>query len=329
MKVSRSDLLLHYDSKFCIPNGDPFTGEQRFDEATRKVLVSDVRIKRYFRDQVLDLNKTLPEKQQYYIYVRDVSDSEIENIIGEKKKMTSSALQIEILRKVFENDPSVMRMATGKKKAKEEKTFDVKALLTKCIDVRLFGGLATEEKANCSITGPIQFANLNPSLNQVSLLDHQNTSVFKSDICKNQGSIGTTSLVPYSINQIVGWVNALGAEETGLTEEEVIFMLGTLWDGINLKNTRSKSNQSSLLIVKLNHENPFKKTSDLDSLITIKEESNTDIRSLQDVTYDFSKLALVCQDTDIKTIDYRCTNPLLSATFMEQMKDVKKKLKSF
>ena len=46
----KSEILFLYDSTYSIPNGDPFTGEQRYDEETKKILVSDVRIKRYVRD---------------------------------------------------------------------------------------------------------------------------------------------------------------------------------------------------------------------------------------------------------------------------------------
>lgn len=46
----KSEMLFLYDSTYSIPNGDPFTGEQRYDEETKKILISDVRIKRYVRD---------------------------------------------------------------------------------------------------------------------------------------------------------------------------------------------------------------------------------------------------------------------------------------
>ena len=48
----KSEILFLYESTYSIPNGDPFTGEQRIDETTRKILVSDVRIKRFIRDHL-------------------------------------------------------------------------------------------------------------------------------------------------------------------------------------------------------------------------------------------------------------------------------------
>jgi CRISPR-associated protein Csh2 len=43
-----------YESTYSVPNGDPFTGEQRYDDETRKILVSDVRIKRFIHDYFVD-----------------------------------------------------------------------------------------------------------------------------------------------------------------------------------------------------------------------------------------------------------------------------------
>ena len=48
--LQKSEIIFLYESTYSIPNGDPFTGEQRYDEETKKILVSDVRIKRFIRD---------------------------------------------------------------------------------------------------------------------------------------------------------------------------------------------------------------------------------------------------------------------------------------
>lgn len=47
--MKKSEILFLYETSYNIPNGDPFTGEQRYDEETKKILVSDVRIKRFVR----------------------------------------------------------------------------------------------------------------------------------------------------------------------------------------------------------------------------------------------------------------------------------------
>ena len=37
--MKKSDILFLYETSYNIPNGDPFTGEQRYDEETKKSLL--------------------------------------------------------------------------------------------------------------------------------------------------------------------------------------------------------------------------------------------------------------------------------------------------
>lgn len=319
MKARRSDIIYIYSSKNCIPNGDPFTGEQRIDEATSRVLISDVRIKRYIRDIMIEKNVLLDDSQKRHIYLREIPQQEIDSIVGDTKGISASAAQMKILKALFKDDPSVA--SEGKKK----KDFDSFKIMLKCDDVRLFGGISTEKDDNVNITGPVQFANLNPSLNKVHLRLHQNTSVFQSSIDKSQGAIGTTSLVPYSINQVVGWVNPLSAAVTGLTDEEVTGMLANLWDAVNLKNSRSKSNQDSHLIIRLNYSDPFYKTSILDSLIKISDPDNVDIRDISDVAFDFSGVNAIASKDVVESVDYRVSSQL-EGTFLKQLDTSSSKL---
>ena len=53
--MKKSEILFLYETSYNIPNGDPFTGEQRYDEETKKILVSDVRIKRFIRTYLEDI----------------------------------------------------------------------------------------------------------------------------------------------------------------------------------------------------------------------------------------------------------------------------------
>ena len=62
--MKKSEILFLYETSYNIPNGDPFTGEQRYDEETKKILVSDVRIKRFIRTYLEDI-------EGEHIYVSD------------------------------------------------------------------------------------------------------------------------------------------------------------------------------------------------------------------------------------------------------------------
>lgn len=290
----KSEVIFLYESKYSMPNGDPFTGEQRYDEETKKVLVSDVRIKRFIRDYLHNAGET--------IYV-----------INDKEQMegteSGSAARIKGLRKKFEKE---LKEAGIKKD-------DGLFLLTKCIDVRLFGGISTEKNAAVNLTGPIQFALLNPSLNSVDLRMHQNTSVFSSDVSKSGGAIGTTSLVPYSLNQIHGWINPFAAELSCLEDKDVKTMFKALWESINNANTRSKSNQTSLLLLQLVYENKTDKVYGTDKLISYTSEKRDEqFRDITDLKFKFDALKDVITSKKIKEV-----------RFYTESEDIKKTLLAF
>jgi len=295
----KSEIIFLYESKYSMPNGDPFTGEQRYDEETKKVLVSDVRIKRFIRDYLHNTGET--------IYV--INDKE-----QMEGKESGSAARIKSLRKKFDNE---LKEAGLKKD-------DGLFLLTRCIDVRLFGGISTEKNAAVNLTGPVQFALLNPSLNSVDLRMHQNTSVFSSDVSKSGGAIGTTSLVPYSLNQIHGWVNPFAAESSGLEDKDVKAMFKALWESINNANTRSKSNQSSLLLLQLVYENKTDKVYGTDKLISYTSEKRDEqFRDVNDLQFNFDGLKNVIASEKIKEVRFYTE----SKEIKEKLSDISGKLK--
>ena len=90
---------------------------------------------------------------------------------------------------------------------------------------------------------------------------HQNTTTFPSKMKttsgdQQRGSIGTKTLVPYSINQIHGWINPKSAENTGMTKTDAQKMFAALWYEVNGKNTRTKSNHNSMLLICLLYTSP-------------------------------------------------------------------------
>ena len=291
-QLAKSEILFLYESTYSIPNGDPFTGEQRYDEETKRVLVSDVRIKRFIRDYFLEQNNG-----QHEIYVwNDISQAE--------GKESGSAARMKALKEKYKDDDSIKV-----EKKKNEKVIDAVKLLQKCIDVRLFGGISTEEKDAVNLTGPVQFGLLNPSLNEVDLRMHQNTSVFVSSVEKTRGAIGTTTVVPYCVNQIHGWINPYSAKHTGLAETDVSLMFKALWESINSANTRTKSNQNSLLLLQIVYSEPTKKLYGLDRLINLTPKDNKrgeQLRSIADFEFDFSNLIDTIKSDAVTEIKYYC-----------------------
>lgn len=286
----KSEILFLYDTTYNIPNGDPFTGEQRYDEETKKILVSDVRMKRFVRTYFED--KGLP------IYVSEKT--------GAGKTDSKN-----VLKWIAEN-------------RNEKKLTDIGAILKEQIDVRLFGGISTlgddagsikvDGKActngHVQYTGPVQFALLNPSLNRVNLRMHQNTTHFTSKAENTQGSIGTTTVVPYSVMQIHGWLNPKIAETTGMSDGDLNQLFEGLWYGTNgegSSHSRTKSGQNSLLLLEIVYSEPNKKIYGVDQLIKISNAEGKDdeqLRSMEDYKFDFSKLKSIAESEKISKIKY-------------------------
>ncbi len=301
LTVEKSEILFLYESSYSIPNGDPFTSEQRYDDETKKVLVSDVRIKRFIRDYF--------DERGEEVYV-------IDKRIEGAKDGSSAALRMKLLREQLKNDESVLTKGR----------IDNLKLMQKCVDVRLFGGISTEIGEAVNLTGPVQFALLNPSLNKVDLRMHQNTSVFASSGEKTRGAIGTTTVVPYSLNQIHGWINPFSAVHTGLTQEDIAAMFKALWVSINNANTRSKSNQNSLLLAQIVYENADKKLYGADRLIEINEEKSEkqgeQIRSSEDYVLNFDEFKKAAKNPSVKQINFYTENEKIKRELQDAEKFV-------
>lgn len=276
-QLKKSEILFLYETSYNIPNGDPFTGEQRYDEETKKILVSDVRMKRYVRNYFEE--KGLP------IYVSEKTGAGKSDSKG-------------VLRWIAEN-------------RNEKKLTDIGEILKEQIDVRLFGGISTlkdEETKTIKVdtntctnghvqfTGPVQFALLNPSLNEVNLRMHQNTTHFMSKDTNTQGSIGTTTLVPYSLIQIHGWVNPKVAEKTGMLPADLKLMYEGLWYGTSgdgSSHSRSKVGQNSVLLLEIEYAQNNQKIYGVDRLIKLEpmeDKKGEQLRSMDDYEIDFSEL---------------------------------------
>ncbi len=285
LPVEKSEILFFYETTFSIPNGDPFTWEQRYDEETKKILLSD-RIKRFIRDEI--------ERQGHTIFV---SNPDPDN------KLTAGQRFMQLF------------------SAKSDKNITAREFALSLVDVRLFGAVipiqkekgkkkkeseesAEEKEKAFNITGAVQFSVLNSSLNSVDLRMHQGTSTFLSAEGKNQGAISTTTVVPYALNQIHGWINPYSAIHTGLTEEDIQLMFKALWESINNANTRTKQNQNSLLLLQIVYSEPTKKLYGADRLVKLINTKATEeqIRHIDDYTFDFSDLKKAAEKEIVKEI---------------------------
>lgn len=291
--MKKSEILFLYETSYNIPNGDPFTGEQRYDEETKKILVSDVRIKRFIRTYLEDI-------EGEHIYVSENTGA---------GKTDSKGVLTWIAQNWNTNQET-----------------NIAEIMKELIDVRLFGGISTLKddetkkikvnKKECTnghvqFTGPVQFAALNPSLNRVNLRMHQNTSHFTSKDENAQGAIATTTLVPYSVVQIHGWINPTVAKSTDLKEDDLKKMFKALWYGTGGEGSsfsRSKVGQNSLLLLVIDYKQDFDKVYGVDRTIKLEpnEEGMKDeqIRSMDDYALDFTKLKELAKNDKIKKIRF-------------------------
>ena len=109
--MKKSEILFLYETSYNIPNGDPFTGEQRYDEETKKILVSDVRIKRFIRTYLEDIAGE-------HIYVSENTGAGKTDSKG-------------VLTYIAQNEEWNQRQKT-----------DIAEIMKGLIDVRLFGGIS-------------------------------------------------------------------------------------------------------------------------------------------------------------------------------------------
>ncbi len=311
-QLNKSEILFLYETSYNIPNGDPFTGEQRYDEETKKILVSDVRMKRYIR--------TYLEEKGSPIYVSENTGAGKTDSKG-------------VLTWIAQN-------------RNDKKLTNIGDILKQQLDVRLFGGISTlDDKVKIKVegkdveftnghvqfTGPVQFALLNPSMNEVNLRMHQNTTHFTSKAENTQGSIGTTTLVPYSLIQIHGWVNPKVAEKTGMTDDDLKLMYEGLWYGTSgdgSSHSRSKVGQNSVLLLEIEYAQNNQKIYGVDRLIELKPKDNKkgeELRSMDDYDLNFSKLFERAETTKVSKVKYYTEIEEIKALFegREKFEEIK------
>ena len=287
-----SEILYLYDCKLCNPNGDPDDeNKPRMDYETGRNLVSDVRLKRYFRD--------------YF------AQSGMEIFVGQVDgKSVTATDRLKALLEKNGKDPKILN------KPKKE---DIEWIISQLIDVRLFGATmpikAADGGAGNSITftGPVQF-NWGYSLNKVSIVPSNSiTSHFASAAKNTQGAIGKDYRLYYSLIAFYGIISAARAKETLLSYEDVAKLDEALIKAIPLTATsRSKNNQMPRLVLRIEYnDNMF--IGDLRRYVEfMPKKKEEEVRDLTDYEVDADKLVemltahkndislvRVCQDRDL------------------------------
>ncbi len=285
-----SEILFIYDARMCNPNGDPDDENKPRMDYNRSInLVSDVRLKRYIRDYLMDYK----DKE---IFVSKVKGMTVDATNRLKKLIEKSKEEIEAddkLKDLFDKEPKEKNLSKH-----------LPWLLSKLIDVRFFGAtmpLKSEAGKGASITftGPIQF-NWGHSMNKVTgpMESSGITSTFagKGD---EYSTMGKDYRVDYSLIAFHGIISAKRAEHTNLTEKDLDLFDDAMIHAIPLEaTTRSKTGQYPLLYIRIEYNRPDFFLCDLRRYVKITDKEGKELpfdetaklRSPEEYKLDLSKL---------------------------------------
>lgn len=303
MVDNRSEIVFVYDAQKTNPNGNPMSSDNspRIDRKTGEAVVTDVRLKRYIRDQ-------LTQNDDYSVYLANTDVSRTRGSLASR---------------VFPDD--LEDRLRGEEIEGEEirETF-----LENAVDVRLFGATLSFsgdgdevqellEEMPSSYTGPVQFMPA-ISLNSPVQLNEESdslTSIVATGDDKEQGGYDLDDKrVQYAIFPFYGVVNEEAASDTNLSEDDVRMLDSTLWKSIkNQTITRSKIGQEPRLYMRVEHEQDSYQIGDLHNMISFNHSEmppEDSIRRSGDVNLDVTDVldTLIEERTRIKKLHVKGSN---------------------
>lgn len=268
---NRSEIVFVYDAEDTNPNGNPLSANDkpRVDETTGRAVVTDVRLKRYLRDQL--------HEDGHGIYIQNPSKSDYEDV---------------------PNRDTLFKRVTGLDEddlEDQEGSDAAEAFLQNAADVRYFG-------ATCSFSsdlqsklgdefpgqfiGPVQFSHAR-SLNTVvhKSESKQLSTVVASGDDDEQGTFATDNRLQYAIVPFHGIVNEVGAKTTGLTEDDVQRLDSLSWRSLkNQTLTRSKKGHQPRLYLRVEYETDEFHVGTLDDDFSLVQDiPDNELRNITDI----------------------------------------------
>lgn len=188
---------------------------------------------------------------------------------------------------IFVSNPEEVISAESRfKQIKDDaKEKDDKAAFLTCIDNRLFGGVAP--KSNIQIIGAVQFS-WAKTLNETETILSQGTGAFGKDGAGNK-TFRTDNYIPYGLFAMYGTVNAINAKKSGASEEDVMKMIDSMWQGTKLLNTRSKVGQKPRMLFRVIYKESYM-IGLLDELVKLENENSITIRKFEECKLNFEPL---------------------------------------
>lgn len=289
---NNSEILFIYEAKMCNPNGDPDDeNKPRMDYNRNINLVSDVRLKRYIRDYLMDYKGRT-------IFVSKVGGVTVDATKRLKKLIEANKEEIAA-------DERLKDLLDKNKPSEKNLSEHLPWLLSKLTDVRFFGAtmpLKSEvgKGASITFTGPIQF-NWGYSLNKV--IGPMESSTITSTFAgagEDYSTMGKDYRVDYSLIAFHGIISAKRAESTKLIEDDIDLFDEAMLKAIPLEaTTRSKTGQSPLLYIRVEYNTPefflgdfrrYVKIAEKEGDSTIPFDETAKLRSSDDYKLDLAKL---------------------------------------
>ncbi|WP_343001840.1 type I-B CRISPR-associated protein Cas7/Csh2 [Intestinibacter bartlettii] len=250
------EFLLIWDSTMSNPNGDMLNENRpRQDEITGQLEASDVRVKRFAREEWINKGEKV-----------------LVQTVEEKGKIQTCQKRVETIQK-----------------AAKIKDDDIEKYLTdNYIDVKLFGAVITKPKRD--ILGPLQVA-WSKSVHEAQIKFMQGNAAYASSEGKSQASIWTKYISPYALFKTYAVYNNLVAKKQNINVEDkdIESFIEALIDGMKHYRSTSK-NQMPRLLVEVIYNNS-KLDGELDYIDIIKDVEDEELRNIDQVQIDLSKLS--------------------------------------
>ncbi len=306
----RSELLFCYDVTDANPNGDPLDeNKPRIDEETGVNFVTDVRLKRTIRDYLFEY-KGYNGKEGKDVFVRELRNEggyvkDVKQRVRDfiKKSNTPQENEITLIEKYLSEKIS-------KIEAQQLTKIIGNSILEENIDTRLFGATYAVEfpankiidgkkefKSSITYTGPVQFK-MGRSLHKVSIKQVGHSFTMASAEERQQGSLASEYVLPYSFIAFHGIINQNAAKHTGMTKEDEKLLLEALWHGTKNLITRSKFGQQPRLLIRIKYKTPNFFIGDLDRKIKMQTENELKVRGLKDFKLDITNLLTAIKENE-------------------------------
>ena len=278
---NRSEIVFLYDAVDANPNGNPLSGSNRprIDPQTQQVIVTDVRLKRYLRDQLDD--------DGHGVYIRNVQEEGEQYTRGELLEDRLKSVELDDYDLDEDGEPERLR----------EDIFG--EFLAESSDVRYFGATMSmdtddeyEDYLPDHFTGPVQFSP-GKSIHAVNENEEYDslTSVIATQEGKEQGGFDLDDhRIQYGLIRFHGLVDEHGAADTNLTRGDVERLDTLCWRAIkNQTISRSKVGQEPRFYCRVEYAEESYHLGGLDKDLMLDEDASKDhdqLRNVRDLTLD-------------------------------------------